>query len=263
MEFSCSICSYRTDKKANIERHINNKRKCGIGTPIIIEIPVTINCNFCKKTFTTVASMKRHLKICKIKKEQTEEEIAKKDEQIRELKEKLAEASKKIINNTTNNTNIINNNFITVQLRPYNDPKLPEDMDDIYEDAWSKKKSISTFIERIHFNPDLPENHNICITNLKSKLVKVFTEQGWVTKDQDNIINEIIITTDHLMEKWVNAKKSRQEYKNSFFEYLGQVGRKFISDDNVQELLFYNGHQSGMVNIKSSTKEVLPILDEY
>jgi hypothetical protein len=45
MEFACSICTYSTDKKANIVRHINNKTKCGNGngTPEIIEIPVDIN----------------------------------------------------------------------------------------------------------------------------------------------------------------------------------------------------------------------------
>ena len=251
--YKCSGCEYTSELKMNVERHINKLNKCSEEKLMINVINGIINCTYCNKEFTTQTILHKHEKNCKDKEKaniieilkKQSEDLKKQSEDLKELKEEIKNfRNLTIVKQDTIITNT--NTFITVQLRPYNDPKLPDDMDDIYEDAWSKKKSIATFIERIHFNPDLPENHNICITNLKSNLVKVFTEQGWVTIDQDNLLNEIMITTSNLMDKWVNAQKNRQEYKDDYFEYFGQVGHRFITGDNKHELvlLFYNGHQS-------------------
>jgi bacterioferritin (cytochrome b1) len=78
------------------------------------------------------------------------------------------------------NNNVINsNNIINIQLRPYTDPRLPDDMDDIFEESWDKMKSVQTYLERIHFSEELPENNNMCITNLQTKLAKVFNGKKW------------------------------------------------------------------------------------
>ena len=50
MEFSCSICDYTSDTKKSVYRHVNNdKIKCGIGIPKIIEISIKSSgvCIFC------------------------------------------------------------------------------------------------------------------------------------------------------------------------------------------------------------------------
>ena len=286
-EYRCSNGDYSSDQKANVEKHINKKNKCS-ENPTLVVVEGEINCEYCKETFTTTPSHKRHLKICKTKKnqefqlqtaEKTKllEENAKLFEDLEQIKKKMADFQNEIeliknlkisntstVNNNNNNNNTtVNNTFITVNLRPYDDPKLPDDMDDIYEDAWSKKKSISTYIERIHFNSELPENHNICITNLKTKFVKVYTEQGWITFDRDNFLEMIYKSTCHKMEKWVNAQKSRKAYKDDFYEYFEQVGNDFYVGGNKDELvlLFYNGHQIGMINIKSDKKIYTPPID--
>jgi len=93
-EFQCSLCFYQSDKKENVKRHI--KLICPDGQ--IIEIPIEIICTYCKKLFSTNVCLTRHLKICKIKKEQTEKELR---DQIQELK--VAES--KTINNTNNTIN--------------------------------------------------------------------------------------------------------------------------------------------------------------
>ena len=160
-----------------------------------------------------------------------------------------------------NNTNNVINNFITIQLQPYNDPELA---DDIYEDAWINKKSIPTFIERLHLNGDLPENHNMCITNMRTKLAKVFTGQGWMTKDEDLLLDEIISNSSHLMDKWVKAKKNRKEYEKDFVEYLDGVGRKKFNEDTRKELklMLYDAFKNGTVDIRSGTKQHTPLEDD-
>jgi len=261
-EFACSICNYSSNQKQHIKKHISNKIKCGDGLPEILEIPVDINCEFCLKEFTTRPSMKRHLKTCKVKKTNLEEELSKKDQKIRELETKLAQKPTTIINDNSTTNNTVN---IIIQLRPYNDPKLPDDIDDIYEDAWSKLKSIPLFVERLHLNNDLPENNNICITNLKTKLGKVFTEQGWTTRDQDKLLDQIITQSNYLLDKWVRAKKNRKEkYQNDFIKYLEEIGRKRFDEETRQELklMLYDAYKNGLVNPKSRTKQYVPVEDD-
>jgi len=255
MEFACSQCSYQSYLKVNVTSHID--KKCTKAE--ILEIPVEINCEFCLKEFNTRPSLKRHLKTCRVRKTSIEAELRSAQAKIKDLETKLAQKPTTVINSTTNN-----NINIIIQLRPYNDPKLPDDMDDIYEDAWSKKKSIPTFIERLHLNDELPENHNMCITNLKSKLAKVFTEQGWTTRDEDKLLDEIITQSNRLLDKWVKAKKNRKEYENDFIEYLEEVGKKRFNEDTKKELrlMLHDAHKNGTVNIKSRTKPWVPVEDE-
>jgi len=149
------------------------------------------------------------------------------------------------------------NVYVTIGLRPYNDPKLSDDMDDIYEDAWIKMKSVQTFIERLHLSEDLPENHNICITNLKTKFAKVFTEQGWIIKDQDSLLDEIIINSNRMMDRWVKAKKNRAKYQDAFIDHLEQVGKKKFNTEarNELKMMLYNAWKNGIVDTNSSTKQ--------
>jgi len=76
-EFQCSICLYTSDRKEHIQKHINNKNKCGEGIPVILEISIEVICDYCNKTFTTRPNLKKHLKKCKIKKAEIEEELQK------------------------------------------------------------------------------------------------------------------------------------------------------------------------------------------
>ncbi len=258
MEFKCSVCEYTSLYKSNAERHANKQKKCGIN-PQIIEITVDITCEFCNKFYKTKDNLIKHLKICKVKKSNIEKEL----ELVKKELQKLKQA--KIINNTiinSHNNNNINNviNNYTIQLRPYNDPKLPEDINDIYEDAWERQKSVQTYIERVHFSPDYPENHNICITNLRSKLAaKVFNGDRWETKDQDKILDEIIDNTSQLLDRWMKSSKNRRErYEQSVVDYIEQISKKKFDDEtrNEVKLLLYDNYKSGLIDIKSGTKDL-------
>jgi hypothetical protein len=244
MEFKCSICDYTSELKIHVKRHINNKTKCGEGNPEIIEVPMVINCEFCEKSFKTAPSMKRHLKTCKVKKANLEEELAQKDEENRILKEKLNEALTRkpttIIHNNNNNTNTVNNNII-IQITPYNDPNL-EGAERYYKEAIKKIfMSVPTIIERIHFNTELPENHNICITNYRTKLAKVFNGREWKTMDEDRLIDELVNTYENLLEDWAEDNPERMKHIERYKEIKERDGaEKVLKDlkDEVKKLIY-------------------------
>jgi len=256
MEFQCSSCGYNSSFKVSVERHINKKKKCG-ENPIILSVPIDIVCEYCDKQYNTKETLVKHLKICKVKKSNIEKELELIKKELQELKQTAKTAAKTVNshNNTTNNTNTnshntINNN-ITIQLRPYNDPKLPDDMDDIYEDAWEKQRSIPAYLERVHFNIDHPENHNICITNLRSRLAaKVFNGDKWETKDQEQLLDEIIENVGQTLDRWAKSSKKRIE------RYKGYMNEVDEESKNEIKLLLYDNYKNGTVNIKSDKQTI-------
>jgi hypothetical protein len=74
MEFKCSLCDYSSDTRKNVIRHINKKIKCGDGEANIMLIKIDISCEFCKKSITTKPNLIKHLKVCKVKKQNLEKE---------------------------------------------------------------------------------------------------------------------------------------------------------------------------------------------
>ena len=60
------------------------------------------------------------------------------------------------------------------------------------------------FIEKIHFDENAPENHNICITNLKSKYMCVYDGDDWITKDKNETIDRFIAKKYNLLVKMIS-----------------------------------------------------------
>lgn len=251
MEYKCSICDYISPFKTTIERHLKKQKKCG-DNPTIIEIPIEISCEFCEKSYKTRENLTKHLKICKSKKNNIEQELEMVKKELAELKNNQSSIN---IKGNNNNVNITNN--YTIQLTSYDNPVLPDNMREIYQDAWLRQKDVRYYIENVHFSDQLPENRNMCITNLRTKLAKVFNGTNWETRDQDAVLDEIISNTNVMLEKWARTNKQRQEkYEQSFLRYLEETGKKKFDENtkNDLKLLLYDSYKNGTVNIKSTTQ---------
>lgn len=253
MEFKCSVCDYSSFYRYSLERHIEKQKKCG-DNPSIIEIPANISCEYCNKQYKTHKNLIQHLKICKIKKSSLEKELESVKKELNELKQ-----TKSININSNNNNNNTTINNITIQLRAYNDPVLPNDMDDIYEEAWEKQGCVQTYIERVYFNEEHPENHNMCITNLRSKYSgKVFNGRKWETKDQNQLVDEMFSNGSKSLNTWVNKTTKR---KDRYKDFISNVSQYKKESKNEVRLLLYDVYKNGLVNIKS-TKAKEPDLIE-
>ena len=245
MEFNCSACSYISDHKCHVLTHI---KKHHPDTDTIFEIKkVDIKCEHCNKSYTLVASMKRHLKTCKAKKKNTEEEIKLLKEENIKLKEQLAAKPTTVINN-------INNNTININLTSWKNPNYPDDMDKYYREAIKKVfMSVPNLIQNIHFNPDMPENQNICIKNFRTKLAKVFDGTKWTTINEDKLLDELINTYESELENWADDKPSRMKYIDEYKEIKNRDGRLIVEKeikDVVKKLIYDN---SGSINPKKLT----------
>jgi phage anti-repressor protein len=71
-KFKCSECEYNSYSKYNIKLHVNNIKIHGKSVNFE-EIKTNISCEFCEKSISTIPNLKKHLKICKVKKQNLEE----------------------------------------------------------------------------------------------------------------------------------------------------------------------------------------------
>ncbi len=209
-EFICSICEYKSDRKYNVDMHISST--CTDAEILII--PINIRCDFCDKQFSTYSNLKRHVKNCKIKKLNQEEEIKKLKEELA-IANALAKKPNNIVNNTQNNTQ---NNNINITLSPWNNPKLPPNIEEYYKQAIKKVfMAVPTLVKLIHFNEEHPENHNICIRNARNGLAKVFNGKDWETVNEDEVIRSLIYDYEESLDNYA------AEHDPSYIEKMNKI----------------------------------------
>jgi len=247
MEFSCSICQYTSSNKEHVIRHINRKRSCGPGMKEIIEIPIEIKCEFCNKNFANQLSLGVHIKKnCKSKVEILEKQLKQANDEKEELKKQL----KSKANTTTNNNTTINNNqTFNIYINNYEDTDLDKLTDKIYnriiKDADEAYQIIPRMIREVHFNPNIPENHNICLSNRNknNKHLQVYRNKHWEIEKKDAEIDNLINDKETNLSDWIGEKGEKYpEALEKFKEYLEQ---KYDEDTAKQvkeevELVLYN-----------------------
>jgi hypothetical protein len=179
-------------------------------------------CDFCDKTFTRKTGLNKHKKCCKIKKlnenkmdlkykklEKSYEELK---DQVEDLLINLSKSTRHTTNNTNNTNNTHNDNsnntvHNTININNYGSENLEylnkDYLTNLLNTAFT---AIPKLIEKIHFNPKHPENHNIKITNKKQPYVKVRKNDKWELKDKKETLENLVddkynILEDHYVEK--------------------------------------------------------------
>jgi hypothetical protein len=264
-EYMCSVCNYKSHQRESVIRHFNRKKSCGSGTKEIIEIRDSIKCDNCSKTFVSRKTLIRHMNYyC------TEHNVAKKIEEletkIKDLeREKDAntnniESSMNIGNNNISNShNTVNNNTVNnishtvnnitvnnvIVLNNYEDTDLSKLTDKVMYSLIKNSEAnqlIIKLFEKLHFNKDIPENHNIYISNIRNKYIKVFRNGRWELMNRETEIDNIIVDKENNVSDWVDANGEKfPEATEKFSEYLEQKGPeqiKIVKSD--LELSMYN-----------------------
>jgi len=287
--FECDKCYKLFKYSYLLNNHNKNKMLCNIPKKIIKNLKFKIAqiekhlidndnksleskkiCYYCEKNFTTKHNLMRHLyDRCYEKKKiiddknnyenivkQKEKELKKDNIHKQELK-KCKNANKNIIN--INNGSITNNNNNNMNLILNNNVHVNsfgrEDLSHITEEKYKKYikdlfPGILNFIKDVHFSPDKPENHNICIPKLNSSTIAVYQNGKWNAEKKISTIKDLlcakIITLDNKFYNYEDNDLLNQieinEYNDCIAHCFNDDNKKNIYQD--VELLLYNNRKT-------------------
>ena len=159
--------------------------------------------------------------------------------QIEKLMEKLE------INNTynTNSNNTIN--VTNINLLNYKDTDTSHLTNNDYKKCLEQaSRCVLKLIEKVHFNPEKPENMNIYISNMKNNYMMMYKENKWnlVKKEEmDSVYNH----KEDLIIEWFNLNKDPELMK--YFERFIDLKEDKSTADAVQEeykLMLFNNRKS-------------------
>ena len=115
------------------------------------------------------------------------------------------------VQNVQNNIQNIQNNFN--KILPYG----KEDLSHIAPEGWKmilKKgfKSVPALVEKVHFDKNKPENHNIYISNMQNGFVMLYDGAEWELKERDLTLQNLFeIKAEYLVEKFEELNKDLDE----------------------------------------------------
>ena len=251
---TCYFCNKLFSKRGNLERHLN------------------LTCNT-KKQYVTRKDLLINKKL-KIENEiNKHENIIIKDDHINKLENEI-DMIKKTVNtllkkqsikkfttenngvtfqqiiNNVNNVDTINNLNINNNLMININSFGKENISHITEKEYKQYMTgffpgFVKFIEKVHFDDNAPENHNIYFTNLKSKYIYVYEDNKWIMKQKNDIIDDIIrkkyLLLDDKCEEYED-KEINENISNKFREFqenfYNEEAQKNTKDDVM--LLLYN-----------------------
>lgn len=175
--FKCDSC-YKTFKhKQSLKLHASTCK--GTSSPF--------QCVKCRKILSSKQSKYKHMKICKGVQQTTETS--------QPIQHEATPAVQNQNNNyMINNGNCTINNNYTINIRNFGDENMEHITDEV-KDRFAKQlngKGILNLIKDVHFNPKVPENHNIRKCEDDKQLCKVYENGYWELKDHKSTINELI-----------------------------------------------------------------------
>ena len=178
-----------------------------------------------------------------VNKEDTREirlELQKRDRKITKLSEKLQ---------INNNCHIINNQYNNIQLLNYTDTDISHlTTSDFIGSLKKQNNCVKSLTEKIHYNPQKPENMNIYISNLKNKYVMVYENEKWQLKD---CFENIYEHKEILLEEWINREKDNYpELRDKFEKYLDNKENNSIYNSIQRDikLMMYNNRLNVLKN---------------
>lgn len=229
--FPCEVCRRSFSRKSVLTRHY----KSALHIKRANKVDTKIYSCACGKMYTYSQSLFVHKSTCTVvnQTELVQQLETEKDE----IKLKLLESEKdrsemktqieKLLGGESNHAkttqNIDTQNNITIHINAFGKENLDYITDKMIIRCIDRiYSSIPCLIEKIHFDPEHPENHNIKITNKKFPYASVMDDnRNWKTVDRKHAIESLVekgfnILDDKYKENKTELSDNRRQHFETF-----------------------------------------------
>jgi hypothetical protein len=76
--------------------------------------------------------------------------------------------------------------------------------------------SIPKLIEKVHYDPQKPENMNVYISNMKDKIIMMYKDGNWNLKDRNIEISHMLDLNLVTLSSWLNNNDKYKSLKKHF-----------------------------------------------
>jgi hypothetical protein len=197
------------------------------------------SCKYCDQSFKFKQSMYRHIKYSctknqdedlkelvrllnlQLESERKERENVQKQlhTQARQLHSQAKQIEKlmgKLEIHGSFNNNTINN----ITLLAYRNTDVTHLTTEDYIGIYKKvNHCVKQLIEKIHFNPEKPENMNIYISNMKDKYITVYDGSNWNLANKTEELERLYEEKERMLEEWLETNPN-PVLKEKFMRYL-------------------------------------------
>ena len=186
----CDRCHHIFNRKSVYDRHINRKFKCKI-----VELNKnTLEEQLEKNGQDSVLDLLL-LELKKVKKECNE--ISQQNMKLEKDNKKLLKHLNETVNGNNGNMIVSNGNNgtimnVNVNLVAFGKEKMNFSMDDIAK-LCQGNKTVPNMINHVHFNEDIPENHNVYMPSRKNrKEVFVYDGEEWMLANKKDVVEQLV-----------------------------------------------------------------------
>ena len=191
--------------------------------------PKKYECAGCKKHFSKNCHMRRHEKKCPKKKhfdelEDLDRQVALKEREMRLVK--TQNKSHHVVIGTQNNTQI--NNNVTVNILPYEHTDVSHLTDRDYQRAFNRASMcVPQILEKVHFDPEQPQNHNVYISSMNNKYIKLHNGKRWNLRDREETLEDLFADAEYMLENkletWQEEEDPQSERATKKFDIYLKV----------------------------------------
>ena len=239
-----------TEKNSSINSELTHTEK----SQLINTDKCNLVCKYCNKIYTRKDNLNRHVKSCKKNnnliqtgmvsysvyevEELLQQERAKSQYVIGELKSQIEVLLK---NQGNNNTHTTNYNIVVNSFGKENIDYISNEFIQNLIDS-GPISSIPTLLKYIHFNPNHKENHNVKISNKKQNYAQIFNGIEWEYRDKHNTIEDMSDRAYEILNKHYisGSNKYMDSFKSQYDENSKNLCKRLHKDT---ELMIINNQK--------------------
>ena len=253
-------------------------------SPKLVEVsPKGIFCKYCEKEYKHKSSLSKHIKYsCTKNKDEDLKELVrlmnlKMESERNEFQKQLTQQQKvfdkrldtqskqieKLMGKLEINGSFNNNTINNITLLAYRNTDVSHLTTEDYMGFYKRvNHCVKTLIEKIHFNPEKPENMNIYISNMKDKYMTIYDGQNWNLANKKQELERLYEEKEQMLEEWLESNPNPL-LKEKFAKYLSNKGSDECLQHIMEEikLMMYNKHGCGRVSRLASGPNLKELVD--